>query len=151
MKKTSSVILALSVLSFSLLKTNNAAAQKGGDAPPSVITAGAGWSLVGALFGAFNTAVGDTNNANLKQTPVLIGSYDYSLSPKFSIGVAYSYQSFSFNYTNYYYTNSAGGSGYATWKDKLTRMNFGIRPLFHFGNSDELDPYFGLRISYTQW
>ena len=151
MKKTTTVILALSVLSLSLLKTENTFAQRGSDAPASVITAGAGWSLVGALFGAANQAVGDTNGYDLKQTPVLIADYDYNLSPKFSIGVAYSYQSFSTNYTNYYTTNSAGASYYATYKNKLTRMNFGIRPLFHFGNSDELDPYFGLRISYTQW
>ena len=151
MKKTSTVILAMAVLSLSLFKTTAVQAQKGGDAPPSVITAGVGWSLVGALFGVLNNSVPDSSSVDLRQTPVIIGSYDYYISPKFSIGAAYSYQSFTFEYSKYPVTNSLGVTYYATYKDVLKRMNFAVRPLFHFGSSDEIDPYFGLRLGYTQW
>ena len=151
MKKTTSIILAMSVLGLSLFKTQKTFAQGGGDAPPSVINAGAGWSLVGALFGFVNNSVPDSSSVDLKQTPVIIGAYDYFVSPKFSIGAAYSFQSFTFSYANYPYTGAGGATYYGTFKDVVKRQNFAIRPLFHFGNSDDMDPYFGLRLGYTQW
>lgn len=151
MKKTSAIILALSILCLSLFKSQNTFAQKGGDAPPSVITAGVGWSLVGALFSTLSNNTNDSSQFDFRQTPVIIGSFDYHVSPKFSIGAAYSYQSFTSEYTNYQYTGTGGGTYYGTWKNVLKRQNFAIRPLFHFGNSDEIDPYFGLRLGYTQW
>jgi len=151
MKKTSTIILAASVLSLSLFNSEKAFAQKGADAPPSVITAGAGWSLVGALFSTLGSGIPDSSDFSYHQTPVILGSYDYYFSSKFSIGAAYSFQSFTTEYTNYGYTGTAGAQYYGTWKNTLKRQNFAIRPLFHFGSGEEIDPYFGLRLGYTQW
>src|ERR1700747_782053 len=151
MKKKSTIIIAITVLSISLFKSNSSFAQN--EKGASVITAGAGESLVGLLFKAVQNGVNSQSGASLKltSTPALLAMFDYALAGKFSICAAFSYQTFGFAYTNYEYTNSQGVTVVGSYTDRINRINFGIRPLFHFGNDEHFDPYFGARISYTNW
>lgn len=117
-----------------------------------VLTGGAGTSLVGLLFNAItNPANKVQGEVEFKSTPALLGMIDYGIAKRFSLGFAFSYQSFSGTYSNYSYTNSNGIRVIGTFKDKLTRMNYAIRPLFHLGNNEELDLYIGPRIGFTKW
>lgn len=74
--------------------------------------------------------------------------YDYGIAESFSIGAAFSYQSWTFGY-NEYTKDSVTYKG--DFKDRASRINFGIRPLFHFGSNENLDTYVGARLSFTQW
>ncbi|MEO6883355.1 MAG: outer membrane beta-barrel protein [Bacteroidia bacterium] len=148
MKKTSSLFIGVAIACFSLFGSQKANAQK--EAGQSVVTVGAGQSLVGSLF----TIASSNGNSNLSSTPAILAMYDYGISDKFSLGGAFSYQSFSSSYTNssYTYTNSNGQTVYeSSWSDKITRMNYAVRALFHFGENKDFDPYFGVRLGFTNW
>src|ERR1700690_3444869 len=95
-KKTSTIILAITVLSVSLFKTNSASAQN--EKGASVVTAGAGASLVGLLFSAIKNTVNRQSGAsvNITSTPAILAMYDYAIADKFSLGAAFSYQTFGF-------------------------------------------------------
>lgn len=149
-KKISTLFLAFAMagMSFipSVVQAQNAQGQISANA-------GVGVSLVGALFSAVKNNVNAQPGATvtLHSTPVITAGVDYAIADHFSLGVAGSYQSFSSEYTNYTYTNSQGVDVTGSYKDKVTRMNFGLRPLFHFGDNENFDPYFGARISFTNW
>ena len=146
MKKTT-LIIGIAFLSASLFNSTISKAQEV-EHGKSVVTLGGGASLAGIVFTAFKDIVNATGTVTSHSTPVLIGNYDYSVAQKFSIGVAYSYQSVSVNYSSYK-KDTATING--DFKDVLSRQNFGVRPLFHFGSGDNSDGYFGARISYTIW
>jgi len=38
-----------------------------------------------------------------------------------------------------------------SFTDRITRQSIGVRPLFHFGESENLDLYTGARFSYVWW
>jgi hypothetical protein len=146
MKKTT-LIIAIAFLSASLFNSTVSKAQED-EHGKSVITAGVGTSLAGFLFTAIKDVLNYDGTVSSSSTPVLIGSYDYSIAEKFSLGAAYSYQSITVNYSQYK-NDTATING--DFKDRLSRQNFGIRPLFHFGSNENVDGYFGARISYTIW
>jgi hypothetical protein len=114
----------------------------------SVITAGVGYSLVGIIGTAFADAIKSNTTVKMKNIPVIMGAYDFGISEKFSVGLSYTYQSLSAEYDNYVKDTI---TYYGNFKDKITRQNIGIRPLFHFGDNEDLDTYFGARLSYTLW
>ncbi|MDX2247210.1 MAG: hypothetical protein SF052_10560 [Bacteroidia bacterium] len=101
------------------------------------ITANVGYSLIGALF-----QVASVSSEDVGSIPVISGMVDYGVADQFSVGGAVSYQSISVNTTD----NLS-----AEVKNTLSCVNIGIRPLFHFGNSEELDLYAGIRVGYTVW
>ena len=151
MKRTYIPLLVLMMIAMIVIPPQQAKAQnvKG----QSVGTAGVGVSLVGLLYSAVKNSVNSQAGASLQlhSTPVLIGSYDYAIADHFSLGGAFSYQQFSSDYVNYQYVNSNHDTVVASFTDVVKRINFGVRPLFHFGNTENFDPYFGARISYTNW
>ena len=150
MKRTT-LILSIAFLSASLFHSTTSKAQN--QQGKSVVTVGAGSSLASLLFAFLKTV----NNQSagyaytLTSTPVIIGAYDYAVADKFSIGAAFSYQTFAVGYTQYTYTNSQNIAITGDFTDRLTRINVGLRPLVHFGDDEHLDNYFGARISYTNW
>ncbi|HEY6161692.1 MAG TPA: outer membrane beta-barrel protein [Bacteroidia bacterium] len=145
MKKASTIIVALAVLAAGTFKPGSAHAQNAQG--QTVITGGAGFSLAGILFTLIKDAL-NSSNVTSKTTPVIGGMVDYGISDHFSLGGAYTYQSVSASYTSYTkdtitYTGN--------FKDKISRQNFGVRPLFHFGSNENFDTYAGARLSYTIW
>lgn len=154
MKKFTSSLLLTVMISF--LTTSNSFSQESDGKSEkenySVVTGGAGFSLVGAIFSVvqkLSDAV-PGSEFHLKHTPVIVGNFDYVFKKKFSLGAAYTYQAFDVSYKNYEY-KSNGATLYGTWEDHVTRSNFAVRPIFHFGNKDNFDPYFGCRLGFTQW
>ncbi|MEZ4828597.1 MAG: hypothetical protein R3C61_20275 [Bacteroidia bacterium] len=101
------------------------------------ITANVGYSLVSALF-----QLADISSDQITSIPVVTGMVDYGVADQFSIGGAVSYQSISANDVDINQANV---------KNTLSCLNIGVRPLFHFGNSDDLDMYAGIRVGYTRW
>jgi hypothetical protein len=145
MKK--SIYLAAAVALFLVATPKQASAQK--YQGQMVVTAGAGYSVAGILFGLVQDGLNTVSTVKSTKTPVIIGGLDYGISDRFSLGAVYSYQGLSASYTSY--TTNSGDTVSGVFKDKLTRQSIGIRPLFHFGDNDDLDVYAGARFSYVFW
>jgi len=151
MKKIT-LLLILAVF-LHLTSVHTATAQQ--DAGQSAVTAGVGVSIAGLLINAYTTAittaVSSTNAISFSTSsiPVIFGSYDYGVNRRFSIGLAASYQSWSVGIPSYVDQNTM--IPYAPSSISLSRINYALRPLIHFGRSTDLDLYTGLRLGYTTW
>src|ERR1051326_180569 len=149
MKKITCTLLAVAIAGLTVLLPGKARAQNAQG--QSVATIGAGASLAGLVFAFVKNASnqGSDYSSKLTSTPAILASYDYGIADRFSLGLAFSYQQFGVQYTNYTYTNSQGVDVTGSFSDKLSRINFGLRPIFHFGTDNKMDGYFGARISTT--
>jgi hypothetical protein len=106
----------------------------------STISLGVGQSMVKTLSDIFlNDNTFDSTGLDFSSIPALYGNYDFHVNEWFSVGAAGSYQSFKLEETT--------TSEYV----KINRTNIGIRGLFHYGKSDKLDLYSGVRLSTTMW
>lgn len=110
----------------------------------SVVTLGLGYSLFNNIV---KTSLDTYQDVKVTSVPTIAFTYDYGLSDNFSLGLAGAFQSNSGTFTNDYFdenymlqTENA--------KVSLSRINLALRPLFHYGKSDKLDMYSGLRVGY---
>jgi hypothetical protein len=152
MKKGSFIIAVALMLLAGIIAPKQASAQK--YQGQSVVTGGVGFSFVGLLLGVIDNTVDAATDIRSTKTPVIIGAYDYGISDRFSIGVGYTYQGITMKYDSYFKPSINGGPDTTItgdFKDRLSRQNFGIRPLFHFGDNDDFDIYAGLRLSFVRW
>lgn len=120
----------------------------------SVVTGGVGWSVVGLFLGVIDKGLDATSDVRSTKTPVVMGAYDFGISDRFSIGAHYTYQALTLRYDGYTTFDSQGffdSTVVGSFRDRLLRQSFGIRPLFHFGDNDDLDIYAGLRLSFLRW
>jgi hypothetical protein len=94
--------------------------------------------------------IGDVKST---KTPVIWGGVDYGVTDRFSIGAVYTYQGLTAKYNAFQYEDDSGNviTTYGDFTDRLTRQSIGIRPLFHFGDSDDFDIYTGARLTYVFW
>ncbi len=108
-----------------------------------------GFSLVGSLF---NIADNYSNSTEVSSyaLPAFQFNYDRGLQKWFSLGAAVSYQAMGLSYKNYEY-QEGGSTVSEDFKTTFSRLNVGIRPLFHYGNINRIDMYSGLRIGLTNW
>lgn len=150
MKKTIYLAAAFFTLAF-FGKPQEAAAQK--YQGQAVITGGAGYSVAGIFLGLLSDGLNATGVVTSTKTPVILGGVDYGLSDRFSLGLLYTYQGVTMKYDSYDMTDANGNIITVTgdFKDRLTRQSIGLRPLFHFGDNDDLDLYAGARFSYVFW
>ncbi len=151
MKKTSILAASILVAAFSMFNPTMAHAQKAKG--QVVVTGGAGYSIVGLFFGVITDALNTTATIKTTKTPVIFGSADYGITDRFSVGACYTYQGITAKYNSYYTTDSAGNQITTTgdFTDRVSRQSIGIRPLFHFGDSEDLDLFVGARFSYVFW
>ena len=105
----------------------------------STISVDAGFSLVGAIFKAAD--LDPTATFSSYSIPAIEATYDYSIAKWFSLGAGVSYQMMGMEVD---YQNE-------NFKVKVSRLNFGVRPLFHYGNSGKLDMYSGFRVGMNKW
>lgn len=115
----------------------------------TVVGTNAGFSLVGALLTTTFNAADRVTGLDARVTPGISTSVDVGLAPRFSIGGAYFIQSAHAEWSQY--TDTAGIVHTGEYEMRLTRHNIGIRALFHFGDNDDFDPYFGVRIGMARW
>ncbi len=141
------LLAATAVMAVCVALPKNAEAQK---FQGQIVPFGAaGYSVAGIMF----TLISDGLNAvdvKSSKTPVIIGGLDYGVSDRFSIGGVYTYQGLTAKY-NAYTVDSTGLTVTGDFKDVLSRQSIGLRPLFHFGDNDDLDVYGGARFSYVWW
>ncbi len=76
------------------------------------------------------------------------GKYEYGVTEDFSIGVNLAYVEYevSYAYESYDYFN--GNPAKYTETDNYRSFSGLLRANWHFGNSDKLDPYFGVGLGY---
>ncbi|PLX24240.1 MAG: hypothetical protein C0599_02895 [Salinivirgaceae bacterium] len=134
--KMRTLSIAIAIMLFGL---SNVFAQN--EEYKSTVTVNTGFSLVGNLLNIETSADTDFNTYSL---PAFQATYDYGLAKWFSIGVAGSVQFMGVEYNDY---QGMGDS----FKTSITRTNFALRGLFHYGNDDKLDMYSGVRMGFTNW
>lgn len=122
----------------------------------SVVGAGVGYSLAGALINSLVGPTASTAGFDYSSIPVIAGSYDYAITEKFSLGAAVSYQSFTLKYNDFQTIIGYDNTGYpiygtTSFKETITRVNYALRPLIHFGKNEDLDMYTGIRLGLTKW
>lgn len=146
MRKLMTMAAAVLLLAVSTPTTVHAQKYLG----QTVIGANAGFSLVGSLMrGIFNVTDRAIVGLDSRVTPGISGTVDVGLSPRFSLGGAYFIQVATMNFSSY--TDTAGFVHNGDYFFRATRNNFGVRALFHFGDEDDFDPYFGVRIGMARW
>jgi len=118
-------------MTFAITPNNEINAQQ--EAGEVVISAGAGYSLISRLI---------TVGSNASSIPPIYLNVDYGVTENFSIGLAGSYNSFSYDDIDIF-GDPLSVTG--------TRNNIAARALFHFGDNPKLDQYAGLRAGMTLW
>lgn len=102
-----------------------------------------------SLYGVYNsvtslqqdssTTTGDiTWKSHGSSKPAIQLTYDFALSNKFSVGLAYSYQRFILDVPDFVYLDSK-------------RNNIAVRFLWHYVQNERLDMYAAARLGMTYW
>lgn len=113
----------------------------------STLSVNAGFSAVGALINVVDGLSSDTKSY---AAPAIQLTYDKGIQKWFSIGLATSYQAMGIEYKGYEYMQD-GEMVSEDFKTSISRLNVGVRPLFHYGNINRIDMYSGLRVGVTNW
>ncbi len=132
MKKSFIIIFTVTIFAF---QTNIY-----GQNLKSTVSMNAGISLAGTLIKTGIYLLDGYNENDIvdyKSIPVINGAYDYMINDWLSAGIAGGYQSFDFTFQE--------------GDINLSRMNIAARALFHYGKSDKLDMYSGIRLGATIW
>lgn len=141
------LLLTMGVAIMLVPNTSNAQAHEQGTA---IISVGVGYSLIGGLFNSVYNSTLYTNNFKNTSIPVIVGRFDYGVGDGFSLGLSVAYQSLGFKWDDDYMTSSSTIET-GEYKINFSCLSIGVRPLFHFGNNDDMDIYAGLRVGYTSW
>lgn len=106
----------------------------------STVSIGVGQSMVKTLSDIFlNNNTFDSTGLNYTALPAFYVNYDFQVNEFFSVGAAGSFQLFKLKNTT------------TSEFVQINRTNIGIRALFHYGKSDKMDMYSGVRLSTTMW
>ena len=132
------IILIIMNLSYDSVRAQRQAGEQ-------ILTAGVGLSIWNILMGAVSDSLSTSS------TPTFHATYDYGLTQTFSLGGGIGYNSFSFINPNYSYVNSSGVIVYESISVKYSRINIGIRPLYHWGKKENFEWFTGLRMGYGFW
>jgi opacity protein-like surface antigen len=146
--KKSCLIAAAAIMFVFVVTPKQAAAQK--YQGQVVIGANGAFSVLGLVMNSLlNTAGNNITGVSYHSAPGISGTVDYGVTDRFSLGIAHFYQSFNIKWNGY--TDSSGFNQTGDFHYRATRQNTAIRALFHFGDNDDLDPYFGIRLGYSYW
>jgi hypothetical protein len=136
MKKIS-LILMMTFLGFSAF-SQNVEGQ-------GVVTLDAGYSIyANAVKLLLDGIDGAGGSAEASLTPVIMVGFDYALTDIFSMGVMGAYQNLGADFQ--YTWNNGTNDITESVNTAVTRMNFAVTPKFHYGGSENLDLYSGLRV-----
>lgn len=136
--------LLLCFIASGMLFSNSINAQR--EQNQVVVSAGMGYSIGQAIFKGILNAIEAGGTNTVSSIPIINVMVDYGISENFSLGAAYSFNSFSWS------DSSIDPSGVITSVDlSAARHNIGLRPLFHFGNNEKVDLYTGARLGTSIW
>lgn len=107
------------------------------------ISAEVGSSFIGKLTRLIS--IPDTASIEVNANPVINFAYDYRIKSWFSIGGAFSSQKLTGTIYDFEYEDE-NLLKYADLNYTIKRMNFAVRPLFHFPINDNFEMYSGFRI-----
>lgn len=116
-----------------------------------VINTNTAFSLMSSFIRiSFRVADYDIKGLDTKVLPAISGTADIGVTDRISLGIGYVNQAARATLTSY--TDTVADTTYITdFKFRARRNNFGLRVLLHFGNNDQIDPYFGFRVGYGEW
>ena len=114
----------------------------------STISIGAGPSIIGQVGGLLNKIEIPDSAASMSFDSKLVYgiTYDYRILKWFSVGAAFSVQKMEGTFYNFHYKDYDNVLKSINVNYGITRMNFAVRPLFHYGKSPKLDMYSGFRM-----
>ncbi len=136
--------LLLCFIASGMLFSNSINAQR--EQNQVVVSAGMGYSIGQAIFKGILNAIEAGGTNTVSSIPIINVMVDYGITENFSLGAAYSFNSFSWS------DSSIDPSGVITSVDlSAARHNIGLRPLFHFGNNEKVDLYTGARLGTSIW
>ncbi|MBT8326089.1 MAG: hypothetical protein KJP21_00110 [Bacteroidia bacterium] len=110
----------------------------------SVVTVDVGYSLAGNFIKNFIDLADDDAEVETSLTPVIMVGFDHALTDVFSIGIQGAYQGIGADFQHEY--NDGGTLVTENVETTINRINVAIRPNFHYGGSENLDMYSGMRI-----
>jgi hypothetical protein len=141
------LILAAAVFTLAVVAPTKAVAQK--YMGQTVVGANGAFSLVGLLMTTTFKAIDNVEGLSTNVTPGMSGTVDVGITDRFSIGGAHFIQVATAKWTSYTDTNGVIKTG--DFHYRMMRQNTALRLLFHFGDNDDLDTYFGIRLGYSYW
>ena len=112
----------------------------------------------GTGFALSNTALKNGINIGLKKadldskvhsTWMVNGMIDVAIKERISVGIAYSH--IQFEWADGYNDTIQGQPTIVNAKIAVQKRNYGIRGLYHFGKSENLEFYVGGRLGMTHW
>jgi hypothetical protein len=114
----------------------------------STVSIGAGPSIIGKVGGLLNKIEIPDSAATMSFDAKLVYgiTYDYRIFKWFSVGAAFSIQKMGGTFYDFHYKDFDDVLKYINVNYDVTRLNFAVRPLFHYGNSPKLDMYSGFRM-----
>ncbi len=116
-----------------------------------VLTFGTSQSATELFGAAVQELVNTVSYKDAKMSAGLLINYDHCLKNRVSLGIGFSQQQLKLTYTDTTFLPT-GGYVADTYVDRITRINTGLRALYHFRKAPKnVDGYFGLRFSFTKW
>ena len=89
---------------------------------------------------------------NTYASPTFNFNYDYAITNVFSLGLAIGYNRLGLEFNDLDYTSNDGETFIrGDLAAGLSRTSITIRPLFHYGRSEKVDMYSGLRVGGAIW
>ncbi len=107
------------------------------------MNAGAGFSMFGIL-GSINLNIPDEVSLESNSTTCWTGALDFGMQNHLSIGLGGGYQSIDQTVKDYQYVDENGNETIGEFSYSLSRINAGLRLLYHFGNGS-IDAYIGVK------
>jgi hypothetical protein len=135
MKFKSAIIVFVACLSWSSSRAQNTSGE-------SVVTVGVGYSF---FFDFVESALNVYDDVKTTSIPAIALTYDHAITDNFSLGLAFGFQTLSADFHDTY-TDINNNIVTDEVSASVTRMNIAMRPLLHYGGSENLDLYSGLRI-----
>jgi hypothetical protein len=148
MKKINLLLIAL-IFSGTLLAQNESG-QK-------VVSLNFGYSLTGGVIKALGESEVSSDSfgigsVDVTTLPAISLAFDYGVGEVFSIGLMYSFQSFSGEVKDYTWVDENFETRTESIDFGLTRNNIVLLPRFHYRlDNERFDLYSGLRLGYLFW
>jgi hypothetical protein len=142
-------LTAILIIGVMLSTGNHAKAQN--QKGEFVASAGAGYSVLFAVISSLGSSSANVTNGtvSISTIPEINTTADYGLSDKFSLGLGIGYQSATISVNGF--NDTANGYTNQNASVSISRLNIGIRPIFHFGSNPNIDFYLGFRVGVSIW